>query len=173
MQNRLIPIEIDEERRLERDKARANHASPGVQNVVQRLYEWAELVAQTVAKSGRQVTRDLSIWALRINDIGLVAVSGEPFAELSLEVKRGSPLPHTIFLGYSNGCIGYLPTPEAFAEGGMEVEESVRNYKLPAPLTPAWGPARIILRATRRLRPVCRALYTTPMPPRPSSARIS
>ena len=73
--------------------------------------------------------------------IGIVAVNGEPFAELSLEVKRRSPLPHTIFLGYSNGCLGYLPTPEAFAEGGMEVDESVRNYLLPAPFTPQWGPA--------------------------------
>ena len=40
-----------------------------------------------------------------------------------------------------NGCIGYLPTPKAFAEGGMEVVESYRNYLLPAPLTPEWGPA--------------------------------
>ena len=38
---------------------------------------------------------------------------------------------------------------------------------------PAWAPARIILRATRRSSPVCRARYTTPMPPRPSTPRIS
>src|SRR5262245_38961213 len=37
----------------------------------------------------------------------------------------------------------------------------------------AWPPARIIFRATIRLRLRCRALYTTPMPPRPNSARIS
>jgi hypothetical protein len=127
-----------EYRRL-RDEA--SNASPGVRNVVKRLYDWADLVAQTVAGGANQVTRNLDVWALRINDVGIVAVNGEPFAELSLEVKRRSPLPNTIFLGYSNGCLGYLPTPEAFAEGGMEVEESVRNYLLPAPLTPEWGPA--------------------------------
>jgi hypothetical protein len=125
------------ERRAARD---GPHASQGARHVAQRLYEWADLVARTAA-AGSRVTRDLEVWALRINDIGLVAVSGEPFAELSLEVKRRSPLAHTFFLGYSNGCIGYLPTPEAFAEGGMEVEESIRNYLLPAQLTLEWGPA--------------------------------
>ena len=85
-------------------------------------------------------TRLLNFWALRINDIGLVAVSGEPFAELALEVKRRSPLAHTLFIGYSNGCVGYLPTPEAFGEGGMEVHESTQNYMLPSHLTDQWGP---------------------------------
>ena len=64
-----------------------------------------------------------------------------PQAELGLEVKRRSPLAHTLFLGYSNGCIGYIPPPEAFAEGGMEVVESHYNYLLPARLTPEWAPA--------------------------------
>jgi hypothetical protein len=128
------------ERRQARDDAEARGDAPGPRNVAQRLYEWAELVTRTVA-AGMPVTRDLEIWAMRINDIGIVAVNGEPFAELGLEVKRRSPLAHTLFLGYSNGCLGYLPTPEAFAEGGMEVEESVKNYMLPSGLTPQWGPA--------------------------------
>lgn len=128
------------ERRQARDDAEARGDSVGARNVAQRLYEWADLVARTEA-TGKPVTRDLDVWALRINDIGIVAVNGEPFAELGLEVKRRSPLAHTMFLGYSNGCLGYLPTPEAFAEGGMEVIESVRNYMLPSGLTPEWGPA--------------------------------
>ena len=128
------------ERRQARDDAEARGDSVGARNVAQRLYEWADLVARTEA-TGKPVTRDLDVWALRINDIGIVAVNGEPFAELGLEVKRRSPLAHTMFLGYSNGCLGYLPTPEAFAEGGMDVIESVRNYMLPSGLTPEWGPA--------------------------------
>src|SRR5207253_3281316 len=128
------------ERRQARDDAEARGDPPGARNVAQRLYEWAELVART-ATAGIPVTRDLDVWALRLNDIGIVAVNGEPFAELSLEVKRRSPLAHTLFLGYSNGCLGYLPTPEAFDEGGMEVEESVQNYCLPARFTKEWGPA--------------------------------
>ena len=91
--------------------------------------------------SGEPVTRDLKCWAFRVNDIGICAVNGEPFAELALEVKRRSPLKTQLFLGYSNGCLGYLPTPEAFDEGGMEVNESYQNYMLPVPFTREWGPA--------------------------------
>lgn len=127
------------ERKKARDEAEARGDSQGVRNVTQRLYEWADLVARTEA-SGQPVTRELKVWALRLNDIGIVAVNGEPFAELSLEVKSRSPLANTIFLGYSNGCLGYFPTPEAFGQGGMEVEESVRNYMLPAGMTTEWGP---------------------------------
>jgi hypothetical protein len=126
--------------RQARDEGLAAGATEGARNVAQRLCDWAELVARTAAEA-KPVTRDLEVWALRINDIGIVAVNGEPFAELGLEVKRRSPLPCTLFLGYSNGCLGYLPTPEAFAEGGMEVVESYRNYLLPSGFTPEWGPA--------------------------------
>src|SRR5579885_2791555 len=38
---------------------------------------------------------------------------------------------------------------------------------------PAWAPVRIIFSATTRPSFVCRAWYTTPMPPRPSSRMIS
>ena len=112
----------------------------GAVHVAQRLVNWAQLVLDTL-DTGKPVTRDLVCWALRINDLGIVAVNGEPLAELGLEVKRRSPLPHTMFLGYSNGCLGYLPPPAAFDEGGMEVNESYRNYLLPTRFTRAWGPA--------------------------------
>ncbi|MDA1049271.1 MAG: hypothetical protein O3C40_02175 [Planctomycetota bacterium] len=127
--------------RKQLDEARAGD-SVGEIHVAQRLVHWAELVIRTIDE-GEPVTRELVCWALRINDIGIVAVNGEPFAELALEVKRRSPLKHTCFLGYSNGCLGYLPTPEAFDEGGMEVHESHQNYMLPTRFTREWGPAVI------------------------------
>ena len=128
-----------ERSRTQLDKAqRDNHT--GAIHVAQRLVQWAELVLRTIDK-GKPVTRELVCWGLRVNDIGIVAVNGEPFAELALEVKRCSPLSNTFFFGYSNGCLGYLPTREAFNEGGMEVNESHQNYMLPTPFTRDWGPA--------------------------------
>lgn len=129
-----------------RDQALADGSSLGARHVAERMYQWADLVARTVAVTPaiagqRTVTREIEVWAMRVNGIGIAAVSAEPLAELGLAVKRQSPLDHTLFLGYSNGCIGYIPPPEAFAEGGMEVVESHYNYLLPAQLTPAWGPA--------------------------------
>ena len=104
------------------------------------MFAWAEQRHRLVAAGNRTVTREIELWAMRINDLGIAAVSAEPLAELGLEVKRRAPLAHTLFLGYSNGCIGYIPPPEAFAEGGMEVVESHYNYLLPAQLTPQWAP---------------------------------
>ena len=135
---RIAEANLDRYRK-QLDESRAG-GNVGAIHVAQRLVHWAELVARTI-DSGEPVTRELVCWALRINDIGIVAVNGEPFAELALEVKRRSPFARNFFLGYSNGCLGYLPTPQAFDEGGMEVNESFQNYILPTPFTREWGPA--------------------------------
>ena len=104
------------------------------------MFAWAEQRHRLVTSGIRIPTREIELWAMRINDIGIASVSAEPLAELGLEIKRRSPLEHTLFLGYSNGCIGYIPPPEAFAEGGMEVIESHYNYLLASQLTPEWAP---------------------------------
>ncbi len=127
--------------RAKRDQAIADKASLGAMHVAERMLAWAEQRRRLVASGQRTVTREIELWGLRINDVGIATVSAEPLTELGLEIKARSPLDHTLFLGYSNGCIGYIPPPEAFAEGGMEVVESHYNYLLPAQLTPEWGPA--------------------------------
>lgn len=114
--------------------------SLGAKHVAKRMHAWAEQRYRLVSAGKRTVTREIELWALRINDLAIASVSAEPLAELGLEIKRRSPLRHTVYLGYSNGCIGYIPPPEAFAEGGMEVIESHYNYLLPSQLTPEWAP---------------------------------
>jgi neutral ceramidase len=117
--------------------------SLGAKHVTQRMYAWAEQRHRLVSAGNKIVTREIELWALRINDLAIASVSAEPLAELGLEIKRRSPVRHTLFLGYSNGCIGYIPPPEAFAEGGMEVVESHYNYLLASQLTPEWAPTVI------------------------------
>jgi hypothetical protein len=57
---------------------------------------------------------------IRIGQIALLSVPGEPFIEIAQQIVARSPFPHTLFSGYSNGGFGYIPTREAFAEGGYE-----------------------------------------------------
>ena len=62
--------------------------------------------------------------SIAFGGIALAATAGEPFAETGAEIAKLSPFPHTLFSGYSNGGFGYLPTREAFNEGGYEVTTS-------------------------------------------------
>ena len=74
---------------------------------------------------------ECAVQALRLGDIALVGVAGEAFAEIGLAVKARSPFAHTIFLGYTNGCLGYIPTAAAYPAGGYEVHRAHAVYRLP------------------------------------------
>ena len=79
---------------------------------------------------------ECAVQALRMGDVALVGVAGEAFVEIGLTVKARSPIPHTIFLGYTNGCLGYIPTAAAYAPGGYEVHRAHAVYRLPHTIAP-------------------------------------
>lgn len=59
-----------------------------------------------------------------IGDMAIVALPGEIFVELGLDIKKRSPYRHTFILTLSNNSIGYVPNVEAFNYGAYEVEVS-------------------------------------------------
>ena len=75
-------------------------------------------------------------WAGRVTRIDLggatvVALPGEPFlwaADTLMGVR-----PHVMVVGYADGVAGYLPTSDAYPEGGYEVEDACMYYAMPAP----------------------------------------
>ena len=54
------------------------------------------------------------------DDIALVALPGEVFQETVAAVQAASPYRHTIVLSRASRDVGYVPVPDAFAQGGME-----------------------------------------------------
>jgi len=56
--------------------------------------------------------------------VALVAMPGEPFVEAALRIEDASPFEHTLFSGYSNVGHCYVPTAEAYEEGGYEVDRT-------------------------------------------------
>jgi neutral/alkaline ceramidase-like enzyme len=65
----------------------------------------------------------IELQGIRINDAIFVAVPGEVFVEIGLQLKRTAS--HTLFIvGLANGYVGYLPTTEAYEMGGYEVVSS-------------------------------------------------
>ena len=55
-------------------------------------------------------------------------MAGEVFVHIGQEIARRSPFPHTVALGYSNGLLGYVPTADAYALGGYEVNDAYRYF---------------------------------------------
>ena len=63
---------------------------------------------------------EAEVMALRIGDTGLAALPGEVFCEFGMDIKTRSPAAHTMVTELANDAIGYLPTGEAFDQGGYE-----------------------------------------------------
>ncbi len=51
--------------------------------------------------------------------------------------------------GYSDGVAGYLPTADAYPEGGYEVDDACMYYAMPAPFRR--GSLEAVTAAARRL----------------------
>ncbi|HLW49202.1 MAG TPA: hypothetical protein VKW09_15745 [bacterium] len=72
------------------------------------------------------------VQALAAGDLALIALPGEFFAESGLRLRDRSPFPHTVVIGYANGCLGYVPPASAFEEGGYETRLSPWSRVAPA-----------------------------------------
>jgi hypothetical protein len=70
----------------------------------------------------------VKVQAMRIGDIGIVAIPCEVFTEIGLEIKKTSPLKHTFAIELANGYNGYLPMPAQHALGGYETWRARSSY---------------------------------------------
>ena len=58
---------------------------------------------------------------IRVGDLAIVGIPGEPFSRLGTAIKSQSPAELTVCAAYTNDYVGYLSDSESFAEGGYEV----------------------------------------------------
>jgi len=67
----------------------------------------------------------VDVQILRIGEVAIVAMPGEPFAEIGAAIRKASPFAFTLFCGYSSGRTGdYLPIESEYKYGGYEVERT-------------------------------------------------
>lgn len=103
---------------------------------IARVREIENMARPTMAERAfvRRITRRMAdvpdrvrtwVQALRIGDLGIVAVPGELLVELGLDLKARSPFSQTIVIELANDSVGYLPTRQSYEEGGYEPEASV------------------------------------------------
>lgn len=101
--------------------------------LMRRCYPWRNRLERR-PDGGWRVPLELQV--LRLGDAAIVAQGAEVFQGIGQAVKQASPATLTLFAGYANGMIGYLPTREEHARGGYEVDMAPYFYRLPGRLDP-------------------------------------
>lgn len=77
---------------------------------------------------------EYEIQALRLGDLAILVLPGEPFVEAQLEIKQRSPAARTFVAHMSNRYVGYIPTREALRRGGYETRPSSSSKLAPEAL---------------------------------------
>jgi neutral ceramidase len=84
------------------------------------IERWSESTkAQVASGEGREVPIELQ--AIRLGDVTIVAVNGEMFTRFT-DILRRRTSQNLFTVAYANSAFGYIPTREAYAEGGYEVD---------------------------------------------------
>jgi hypothetical protein len=89
-----------------------------------RLRRFEDLLAKWKRPSWREPVQ-VRVQLLRMGETALVAMPGEPFAEIGKAIKEASPFPLTMFCGYSSGEGGdYMPVESEYPMEGYEVDRT-------------------------------------------------
>jgi len=71
---------------------------------------------------------EAEVMAIRAGDVGIVGLPGEVFCEFGLAIKERSPASHTLVFELANDAVGYIPTAEAYEQGGYEPTPGSTRY---------------------------------------------
>ena len=109
-------------------------------NPLIRFNHWAQKRLDAARVATKAVTITFPLQVLRIGSLKILAIPFEAMAETGLALREELG-PDTFVLGFSNGLVSYLPTPEISAEGGMEAKLGYKAYLVPAEVPGTWEPA--------------------------------
>jgi hypothetical protein len=136
MMSREIMLPLIEQPLLSDVQARVDEAQRWLDDLNERAAPAPEIEAATFAMKranmtlsrvrtyGGRETFPVELHLLQIGSAVLAGIEGEPFAEIGLQIKAASPWSSTWFGGYTGGWVGYIPTRDAYSQGGYEVDTS-------------------------------------------------
>jgi hypothetical protein len=90
-----------------------------------------EVPSRVPGGAARGTTVYATVSTVRLGQASLVFLPGEPFAETGNEIRAQSPFRLTAVVGFSEETIGYVPTDQAFVEGGYETGFGPWSYLAP------------------------------------------
>lgn len=120
-ENINLPLrEITEEERqwaemvLERDKELVEDMLDGIPDKT-----YAKMIKGMLERTDTECETVLQ--GMAVHDFAFVTFPGEVYVEFGLKVKELSPFKATMVIGLANSNAGYIPSEEAFSQGGYEV----------------------------------------------------
>jgi len=117
------PEELEEARRFIEEHPAVMWADEQQRRVDSKWFRSANLLSVELQRR-REGALDYEIQALRIGDVAILGLPGEPFVEGQLRIKMASPAPWTLVAHCVNQYVGYIPIREAFEHGGHEIRTS-------------------------------------------------
>ena len=126
-------------------KAMTKPMPPGVDFTMDRVRQ--ARAVRIGEQNGKPVSVEVQVF--RLGDVAIVGLPGEVFVELGRTIKKESPFSITFIVELANDNIGYIPTTEAFAQGGYEPTSSI--------LTPGAG-EKLAAKAVELLRQLKREM---------------
>lgn len=110
---------------------------------------WGRITEEVIRNGTFEAHVELPVNAVRIGEGLLVTAPGETFTEIGMAVKERSPARPTIFCGYTNGMVGYIPSEDEYRFGGHEPVLGNRAAGTPAVVAPSTD--GVLVRAGVRL----------------------
>ena len=134
LESQLVPVELKfrtfpgraealqelDHFKQELEVLKASHAPHGeIRKAVTRVEGAAGQALMAKELEGRSGNKS-QLHLVKIGDLALVGLPGEPFTRSVLEIKQGSPYVNTAVLSYANDYQGYFPDRVSIAMGSYE-----------------------------------------------------
>jgi hypothetical protein len=134
------PLEDIARQRREYDDELAEARASGERGRVKIAYyhaSWARRIEQQLRDGTAPTEVRGPVHAVRIGDGVIVTGPGETFTEYGIAVKERSPGAPTLYAGYTNEILGYLPTANEYQHGGYEAGYGYKSVGLPSLFDPS------------------------------------